>query len=351
MRLTVLLALLGFLVAGCDKSPVGVAPTPTQKKAWIGSYSGVSGPGDMVLDLAQTGSAFTGGIVFGSPDRYLRVSGAADSDSVFLTLDPKYSSNPSDFSLRAQVLTDGSLSGTMSLASSGFNADLTCRALARRTIDTDRIHNIPFAVFGMVYDGGRLWLSTLSNYVRMNPDGTFADTIVIYHDPLPAHWTSDVVMYDGALLWGVYGITIIGPGGTTNVADLLAFTAGGRTPDSLRIEHRPLGLAHDGAHSWSLRDDPPALLQFDGAGAVTDSLHLGIPDAYRLVFDGVRFWTLGWNLERLYEVNLDGQVLAICDLPGSDFGGLPAGLAVEGSYVWFAEAGIGASRLHRMTVR
>jgi hypothetical protein len=239
----------------------------------------------------------------------------------------------------------------MSLGSSGLDAVLTCRALTRRSIDTDVIHNVPFGVGGMVYDGNRLWLSNLSNYVRMNLDGTFADTIVIDHDPPPAHWISDVVMYDGALLWGVFPIAIMGPGGSTNVADLLAFTAGGRAPDSLRIDHQPLGLAHDGAHSWSLRGVPPALIQFDGTGAVTDSLPLEIPDAYRLVFDGTHFWTLGWYLQRLYEVDVNGQVLAICDLPSSNLGGLPTGLAVEGSHIWYSEAALGNSVLHRMTIR
>jgi hypothetical protein len=351
--LLALMALLGLLLAaGCGRSPVGVvSPVPTQKMAWIGSYSGTPGPGDMVLDLVQTGSALAGRIVFGSPARYDRVSGAVISDSVYLTLDPRYSSNPSDFSLRAQVLAGGGLSGTMSLGSAGLNGALTCRALARRSIGTDRIHNLPFGVSGIVYDGSRLWLSSPSDYIRLNLDGTLADTIVIYHDPLPAHWVSDAVMYDGTKLWGVFPITIMGPGGSTNVADLLGFTAGGRTPDSLRIGHRPLGLAHDGTHSWSLRSDPPAMIQFDGTGAVTDSLHLGIPDAYRLAFDGAHFWTVGWYLEGLYEVDASGQVLSICDLPSSGLGGLPTGLAAEGSYLWYSEAAIGASVLHRMTIR
>ncbi len=184
----------------------------------------------------------------------------------------------------------------------------------------------------------------------MTPGGTLADTVVIDHEPA-AHWISDVVMYDGAKLWGVFPIAIMGPGGSTNVSDLLAFTAGGRAPDSLRIEHRPSGLAHDGTQSWSLRDGSPALIKFDGTGAVTDSLHLEIPDAYRLVFDGAHFWTLGWYLEPLYEVDVNGQVLGICDLPSTGLAGLPTGLAVEGSHIWYSEGGLSASVLHQMTIR
>lgn len=91
---------------------------------------------------------------------------------------------------------------------------------------------------------------------------------------------------------------------------------------------------------------------FDATGAVTDSLHLGIPDANQLVFDGTHFWTVGWYFKVLYEVDLSGQVVSVCDLPGTDNGILPTGLAVEGSHIWYAEGvTIGASTLHRMSVQ
>lgn len=350
MRVTVLLALFGLFAAGCDKNPVRAVvtiPLTTQRNTWIGSYSGIPGPGDLVLDLTQTGTALAGEIVFGTPASSFPVSGSVSADSMFLTLDPRFP-NPSDLSLRAQMLSNGGLSGTMYVAFKGLNVTLTCRSLTRRSIDSDKTYSVPFDVFGMVYDGSRLWLSSSLNYILMNPDGTLADTVEIYHNPPLAHWISDVVMYDGTLLWGVFPITIMGPGGSTNVADLLAFTADGRAPDSLRIEHKPMGLAHDGVHSWSLRSEPPALIQFDGTGAVTDSLHVGIPDAYLLVFDGAHFWTVGWFQKQLYELDTSGQVLSVCDLPSA---GLPVGLAVEGSHIWYGAGLFNGSMLHRMTIR
>jgi len=354
MRFTCLLALLGLLITGCSKSNVvGVVAVPTQKHTWIGTYSNASTHGDVVVDLAQTGSALTGKIVFGSSGAtYLPVSGTMQSDSMFLVVNPAYSPpNPAEFSLRAQVLTNGSLSGTMALASAGLNANLSCRVLPRRTIDADETHSVSSDVIAMTYDGSRLWLSTVgSDYLRVDPNGTIVDTIAIYHEP-DAHWTSGVLMFDGALLWGVYPITIMDPGGAINVADLLAFTANGRAPDSVRIEHRPHGLAYDGAHSWSLRGDPAALIRYDATGAVTDSLHLAIPDASQLVFDGAHFWTIGWYLKVLFEVDTSGEVVSVCDLPGTDTGSFPAGLAVEGSHIWYAESPIGAAMLHRMTIR
>lgn len=353
MRLPLLLPLFGLLALGCAKDPVSaVVKFPTQKLAWMGTYTSASGQGDVVVDLAKSGTVLTGEVVFGSPATHFWVSGTMSSDSMFLGLDPfVYPPILGDFLLRARVLNDGSLSGTITHVPAGLSAQFSCRSLTRRSIDTDASRDVPYGVFAMAYDGSNLWLATTVDYVRMNPGGAIVDTIVIYHDPLPAHWVSSELMYDGALMWGVYPITIIGPGGTTDVADLLAFTASGRAPDSLRLAHRPHGLAHDGAHSWSLRGDPTALLRFDSSGAVTDSLHLGIPDATDLAFDGTHFWVVGWFLRRMYEVDLSGQVVSFCDLPRSP-GSLPAGLAIEGSYIWYAEGDpVGATTLHRMTIR
>lgn len=345
------LGLAGLLGTGCgDSDPVSVGATQTEELAWIGTYTGAPGPGDIVLDLDKTGAAVTGEIVFGLAGTRLFVTGTMQSDSLFLALDTAQSSQPTDFSLRGRAPANGSLTATMTIPSSAFSADLSCDALPHRSID-DASRSVPYEVISLGYDGSHLWLGTInSDYVLMDPGGTIVDSVAIDHYP-QATWTSDVLMYDGVRMWGVYPLTIIGPGGSTNAADLLGFNANGRTPDSLYIEHRPHGLAYDGAHYWSLRTEPTALIQFDGTGAVTDSVHLGIPDATQLVFDGAHFWTLGWYLRRLYEVDASGQVVAICNLPPASPGGLPTGLAVEGSYIWYAEGLIGTTKLHRMTIR
>ncbi len=175
----------------------------------------------------------------------------------------------------------------------------------------------------------------------MTPDdGAVVGSVDVEHDP-GGTWTSTALMFDGTEMWGTYPITVTGPGGSQNIADVLGFDASGRTGDSLRVGHRPVGLAHDGTSGWSLRNDPVALIRFDAAGAVQDSIHLQIPDAVFLDFDGSHFWTLGWHLRRLYEVDVDGTVLAMRDLPSHDPAGLPSGLAVEGTHVWYSEGLIG----------
>src|SRR2546422_10436 len=157
MRLTRLLPLLGLLATGCSNNPVAVAPSPT-RHAWIGSYTDASGQGDMVVDLTQIGSALSGEIVFGSSTTtYLRISGTMRSDSMILALDPAHSSNPSDFSLRAQVHADVSLSGTMTRVYGGLDADLSCRELPRRAIGSAETPNLALAGVGKGYAGGRVW--------------------------------------------------------------------------------------------------------------------------------------------------------------------------------------------------
>ena len=353
LRSVLLLTLLG-LWAGCGNDSVESPQATTDvKEAWIGSYADPSGHGDLVLDVTRSGSNAAGEIVFGSPNpTYLRVRGVQTSDSLVLGIDRPYTVDTSDFSIRARVLADGTLSGVLTLVSEGLSAGLSCRGLDRRDVQTQATHSVPYTVKGLVYDGTLLWLATVGDdYVRITPDGTVLDTIVIYHDPLPAHWTSDVLMFDGALIWGEYPITIGLPGGSINVADLLAFTAAGRTQDSIRVGHRPAGLAHDGTQAWSLRPDPNALIAFDRSGATTESLHVGIPDAIRLAFDGTRFWTLGWSLRRLYELDTSGQVLAMCDLPPPGQGTFATGLALEGSAIWYTEASIGGlTRLRKVTL-
>jgi hypothetical protein len=55
-------------------------------------------------------------------------------------------------------------------------------------------------------------------------------------------------------------------------------------------------------------------------------------------------------VKRLYEIDPQGQAVAICDLPGQDTGTFPAGIAAEGFHLWYAESPIGSTRLHRLSV-
>ncbi|MGH7682174.1 MAG: hypothetical protein ACRENN_09340, partial [Candidatus Eiseniibacteriota bacterium] len=286
MRLKPALTLLGLVLAGCsDDNPVKTAaPETVQKRAWIGSYASGSGSSDVVMDLDQTGTSLRGELAYGPTTlAWFHVTGEIHSDSMFLTNDPAYGP-VSDFSLRVQIHQDDSLSGTMRSVPGGLDADVACRPLPRLSVDTDVSHDVPFTVISAAYDDTLMWLGTVGdNYVRIEPTGAVVDTVAVDHAP-SAHWVSDVLMFDGTVMWGVYPIALNGPGGVTNVADLLGFNASGRTADSMYVAFRPAGLATDGSRFWSLHGEPPGLVSFDRRGAVTDSLHLEAPDASQLAF-------------------------------------------------------------------
>lgn len=355
MRTISILVLLGLLAGACGKHAAHIPTQPavtTARYSWLGSYVGASDQGTVAIDLTRRGSALAGEIVFSSStSHFFHLVGAMVSDSMDLSLDPAVFPDPTDFTLHARVQADGGMAGNLKLVSSGIDAGVTCRALPRRGVGTHTAQTYPIPVIAIAYDGARLWLSTSgTNYVLMTVDGTPAGTVTIAHSP-NASWTSSVLGFDGVRMWGVYPISISGPGGTVNVADLLGFTSAGRTLDSLRLGHRPGGLAFDGASLWSLRGDPIALIRFDSTGRVTDSLRVEIPDANQLAFDGTSFWTVGWYLRRLYEVDAGGHVVAFCDIPGTDPGNLTVGLTVEGSHLWYAEGWLGSTTLHRLSVQ
>ena len=228
-------------------------------------------------------------------------------------------------------------------------AAFACHLLARRRVTSDEVHDVPYSVLAIVYDGQRIWLSTTGDdYPRLSTSGVVVDTVKVYYRG--AHWTSGVLAFDGGLLWGALPGSVTWPGGATqDYSEILAFDANGRGPDSLRLWRRSAGLAYDGADFRSLHGS--WIDRFDRTGAVLDSLSLGIPDPVHLEYDGGRFWTLGWYLKRLYEVDAEGRVVSICDLPGESTGSLPCGIAAEGTHLWYAESHVGSTTVHRLTVQ
>jgi hypothetical protein len=161
------------------------------------------------------------------------------------------------------------------------------------------------------------------------------------------HWTSDVLAWDGQKMWGAVPGSY-GPAPSIDYSEVLAFDANGRAPDSLRLWQRSQGFAWDGTHLRTLKGS--WMKRLDGTGAILDSVSIDVPDAVHLAYDGSHFWTLGWTMKRLYEIDPLGNVASICDLPGQDIGTFVAGVTVEGTHVWYAESPTGTSTLHRLTL-
>lgn len=340
---------LAVLLSGCATKHT-VAPPATSQRTWIGTYETPSGPQAFVLDLVVTGSSVRGQVAMDPASAGLvRVAGTLEGDTLRLGRDPAANANATGFEATCHVAADGHLAGPYAL-SVGPSGSLDGHALQRVALATDLVVDLPFDVSGLATGGGFLWLATSGAYVRMTPSGTIADTIRVLDRP-DLYWVSPQLTWDGSKMWGYLPGTIMVPNGHVDYSDLKAFTAAGRTADSIRVWHRTGGLAFDGLYLWSLRDDRPRVYKLGPTGAPLDSIALEAPDATRLAFDGTRFWTTGWNLVRLYVADYSGHTLGIADLPGTEGGeGWPAGVAIDGSTIWFALYARGHSTLYKLHV-
>lgn len=345
---------LAVALGGCDKNPVKTIPPepPSESRAWIGTYTSVSMSGDIVLDLVRSGDTVRGELVFSAPwEPHVFVSGTMTAESLVISVDRSITPNGAAFDLRARIQTDSSLVGAMSASPAPTGATVTCRALPRLRVVEDLAFDVPHAVKGMVYDGSQMWLSTTGlDYLLMSTAGQITGSVAVFHRN--GHWTSDALTFDGSRLWGALPGAAGTPSGDLLLySEILAFDAGGRRPDSTRVWHRTTGLAWDGTHFWSLPHVGSTILRFDGSGVVSDSLHLGIPDAIHLEFDGAHFWTLGWFLPRLYQTDAQGRVVAIGDLPQDPLAFSAGAIAVEGARLWYVNSRIGSATVHRLTIQ
>jgi len=352
---TTLAASCLLFACGCDSnSPtkVGDHLEPVTQQSWTGTYQSATGSGDLVLDVTQSGTSLHGEIVSGlAPTTlHLYVSGTRDADSLHLALDPSHGPYTFTFALYGKMRADRGFDGGMRL-STGFEAEVHARELVRWLTVLENYFDVPYSVKSLAYDGAYLWLGTTgdADYVRVLPsNGTVVDSVHIFlRDDL--HWTSSVLAWDGSKMWGNYPVAVGQPGGgVLEASDVMSFTAAGRAGDSLFVWHRMSGLAFDGANLVSLDYSGPTLRRFDRAtGTIADSAHVGVPDATQLDALGSKFWTLGWYLHRLYELNADGSVALIADLRGD---GDVTGLALQGDHVWIARAHVGYSTLYKVIV-
>jgi hypothetical protein len=339
--LGVALAAVALLV-GCTKKPTEPQES-SGRFAWSGPYSGQEG--SLVLDVSVVGTTVTGEVVFTDPSNpHYHLRGVVSGDSLLLAVDPAYPA--STFALRARVSGD-SLKGEMFGGPLASSVAFAGHVLARHVVTNDEVHEYSTGGIALAYDGTWIWLSTSGDddYMRLSTDGSVHDHVTVLYGGY--HWTSSTLAFDGRLMWGTLP-GAYGPPVSVEYSEVLAFDANGRAPDSLRLWQRSQGMAWDGTHLRTLKDS--WIKRLDGTGAILDSMKVDIPDPVHLGYDGSHFWTLGWYMKRLYEINPLGQVVAICDLPGQDTGNFPVGIAAEGFHLWYGESPLLSTRLHRLTL-
>lgn len=350
-----LIAGVALAVAGCgDPSPTTPALPPPVARAWAGTFGGGNEPGCVVVDLVQFGDSLAGDVAYWSaplaavraaPARQ-RVSGGAAGDSI----DIAAIADPAAFRLRGEVYGLGGLRGTLVLgAPMPLQAAVTCNAVVRGQGTIEGRIRVEAAGKALAFDGTRFWVSTAGDdHLLVDPQGGVVGSVPVFVRP-NTHWTSDALAFDGRWMWGHLPVTVIEPGGARNTSRLYAFDSQGAIRDSLEIAHRTSGLAWFGAALWSLDAATHRVLRLDAAGQVTASIALQVPDPIHLESDGVRFWTTGWLLPRLYALAIDGRVAGLFDLPEPT--SFPGGLAAEGSSMWCARTDFFppyATRLYRL---
>jgi hypothetical protein len=347
------LFVLSVLAFGCGDETTAPTPPVSESHTWIGSFTEGGVRGALSLEIVTENSEFTGALVITrvpdlSAPEHLFVRGTID-DSLHLELDTDRIAYQYTFTLDAEVDSSLDLSGSISYPVAGVFTSFTAHPIPKRSVNVQLSYELSTYVRSMVWDGSRLWLSTLSDeFLRFNEAGEFQDQVIVYYSE-GIRWTSGALTYDGTYLLGFLPTTIIGPGGTINASALYEFDENG-IHRRYELPHRTVGLAYDGALYWSLDSQARQLVQFDALGAVKDSVEIDVPDPHHLEFDGQYFWTMSWYTMRLYQVDPFGHAVAMFDVPVSNPGQVPTAIAVQGAAIWYSEVvGLEHSRIYKLT--
>jgi hypothetical protein len=331
---------------GCGDDPVqpgGEAPDPV-REVWIGSYAGQATfgteTGFLLLDVVRTGVAVEARLIFRRPGEtanQVQLAGTGDDQGFSLGPDPELDYRFT-FGVEASRDEVPGLSGELTFGPRDLSASFQCTPVEVGGLAERATIGVTGPVTGLAYDGESIWMGTSGqDYQRWSLDGEFlSQVVVLYEDSL--HWTSGPLTSDGNHLWGHLPGTIIGNGEARNVSRILEFTKEGEITREFMIEHRTGGLAWDDGDLWSLSGSD-RLIRVDLDGAVQETVELGLTTLYGLEYRDGRFWTLGWYEEMLYEIDVQGRVVRVYDLPGTA-GTYPSGLVFAGGDLWYARVQI-----------
>jgi hypothetical protein len=354
MRLRYHAFALGLLiVAGCGGNDTTAPPPPTtESHTWIGSFTEGGVRGALSLEASVTDGNVTGQIVITrvptlNVAEHMYVYGTMD-DSLHLALDTNRVAYQFTFNIDAALDSSNNLSGTITYPLAGLFTSFTAHTIAERDVSTILSYDIPTYVRSMVWDGARLWVSTLNDeFLRFNDHGVFQDQIIVYYAP-GIRWTSGALTFDGRYLLGFLPTTIQNPGGTVNGSSLYKFDETG-IKSRYEISHRTWGLAYDGEDYWSLDLEQRQLVQLDTSAVVLDSLAIDVPDPYHLEYEGGHFWTMSYYTARMYQVDANGQATAVYVVPHTLSGQIETSIAVQNNDIWYSEeVGFERTRIYKL---
>jgi hypothetical protein len=334
---------------GCSDDPTMVTDddgnTPSTRSVWQGTYNATPAgdTGVMTLDLTRTNDILEGEIVFRSrvseyPFTYATVTGIVNGTDIRLELmaDP----DPWQFNFAASE-DMGELTGTFSASPWNLTADIVLQEVALDTLAFDS--SVPQgASNGLTVHNDELWLAHTTSFEHRTLKNEHLGNVQVYLSP-GLLWTSKPLASDGKDLYGHLPISVQSGGMTSNESDIIRFTTDGIVVDRFRLAHRCAGLTWDGSYLWAVPITSEALYRFDDSGTVLETLPIDIPDAQDIVFDGQGFWAPSWYLSLLYQLDRQGNIVAVYDLPQPS--GLSRSLALtwDGEHFWYLVSNLSGS--------
>jgi hypothetical protein len=346
LRSVARLASLAFLLAGCLNDPLEPIPGPEIREYWYGTYASTASPdsGVIVLDVTRVGEEVRGQLVFDSRTddaiwSHLYVKGSGGASGYALGLDTDRVDYQFEFSLQASKDAEGKLTATFSHPEIA-QGEIAATRLDVGGVAVESTLNLAESVHGLAHDGTNLWVSTAGHdHILLDQHSERVRQVAVF--VYGAHWTSDSITSDGQSLWGHLPGSVIEAGNSRNVSNIYEFSKTGEILSEFQLGHRTRGLAYAGGELWSLRAGSEGLHRFDDSGAVLSSVDVALPDLVHLEFDGTHFWSLSWFLNVLYQIDRNGQVLRVYDLPKDEGLLWPTGIAFDGEFFW------AASGMHR----
>lgn len=322
--------LLAFLAlaAGCsddnddnDDNQPTIPPTPvSESRFWVGTLDDDASQDawQLALALDREDDALTGQLVLYHPDQdmsqVLKVLGTLTDDAADLEVDPVHGTDPEEFTCQLSGW-GGPLSGTLTMDWTSTSGTVAAREVPRgRLVErAAQEHDEDFE--SLVYDGQQRWLPTFGEgWHRYDDDGQHLGTTEVALYP-EAYWTSPHVAWDGTNLHGSYPVGLQGDDGVINVSDIVTFTPEGVVVSRTTLSHRVRGLAWDGDAFLTLAQGAGRLHRVGVDGQDLASTPLELSDLAHLDLVGSRVFAQGWFMPHVFELDLDGELVAVHDYP------------------------------------
>ncbi len=158
-----------------------------------------------------------------------------------------------------------------------------------------------------------------------DPDLSSPLIIILETYDAPAEYPEGLT-YDGTYIW------------STSILDQFIFKHDPNTGEVISKIPSPGGgtmdLAWDGEYLWNADYDVNKIYKLDTNGNILKEFDTPGEQPMGLTWDGEYLWHTDYTLKQIYKMDTDGNILSQFDAPGQK----PHGLAWDGEYLWNSDA-------------